>query len=107
MLELAPHGIRVASVAPGVIQTPILENIAAEARERLRAGIPVGRFGDPGEVWLALRFVLECGFFTSRSPDPRRNSHLMAPIRRRRTPGSGTCPYTLGSGHVEHEGASR
>jgi 3-oxoacyl-[acyl-carrier protein] reductase len=65
-LELAPHGIRVASVAPGVIQTPILENIAAEARERLRAGIPVGRFGDPGEVWLALRFVLECGFFTGR-----------------------------------------
>lgn len=47
-LELAPHGIRVASVAPGVIQTPILENIAAEARERLRAGIPVGRFRRPG-----------------------------------------------------------
>jgi len=65
-LELAPHGIRVASIAPGVIQTPILENISGEAREKLLAGIPVGRFGDPGEVWLALRFVLECGFFTGR-----------------------------------------
>lgn len=35
-------------------------------RPRLLAGIPVGRFGDPGEVWLALRIVLECGFFTGR-----------------------------------------
>jgi 3-oxoacyl-[acyl-carrier protein] reductase len=66
-LELAPHGIRVASIAPGVIQTPILENISEEARASLLAGIPVGRFGDPGEVWLALRFVLECGFFTGRT----------------------------------------
>ncbi len=66
-LELAPRGIRVASIAPGVIQTPILENISEEARAALLAAIPVGRFGDPGEVWLALRFVLECGFFTGRT----------------------------------------
>jgi 3-oxoacyl-[acyl-carrier protein] reductase len=65
-LELAPHGIRVASIAPGVIQTPILENISDEARDGLLAAIPLGRFGDPGEVWLALRFILECGFFTGR-----------------------------------------
>lgn len=65
-LELAPYGVRVASIAPGVIQTPILENISESARASLLAGIPVGRFGDPGEVWLALRFVLECGFFTGR-----------------------------------------
>lgn len=65
-LELAPHGIRVASIAPGVIRTPILENISDAARETLLAGIPLGRFGDPEEVWLALRFVLECGFFTGR-----------------------------------------
>jgi 3-oxoacyl-[acyl-carrier protein] reductase len=65
-LELAPHGIRVASIAPGVIQTPILENISDEAREGLLSAIPLRRFGDPGEVWLALRFILECGFFTGR-----------------------------------------
>jgi 3-oxoacyl-[acyl-carrier protein] reductase len=65
-LELAPHGIRVASIAPGVIQTPILENISDEAREGLLSAIPLRRFGDPQEVWLALRFILECGFFTGR-----------------------------------------
>lgn len=65
-LELAAHGIRVASIAPGVIQTPILDNISEEARADLLAGIPLGRFGDPREVWLALRFILECGFFTGR-----------------------------------------
>jgi 3-oxoacyl-[acyl-carrier protein] reductase len=65
-LELARYGIRVASIAPGVIQTPLLDNISDDARAELLAGIPLGRFGDPGEVWLALRFILECGFFTGR-----------------------------------------
>lgn len=65
-LELAPHGIRVASIAPGVIQTPILDNVSEASRAKLLDGIPLGRLGAPNEVWLALRFVLECGFFTGR-----------------------------------------
>ena len=66
-LELAQHGIRVGGVAPGVIDTPILEGISDEAMARLKAGIPLGRIGRPEEVWLAVRFILECDFFTGRT----------------------------------------
>jgi len=65
-LELAAHGIRVAGIAPGVIDTPILENVSAAAQAHLLSRIPLGRYGTPHEVWLGLRFILECDFFTGR-----------------------------------------
>jgi 3-oxoacyl-[acyl-carrier protein] reductase len=65
-LELASHGVRVAGIAPGVIETPILSHITEEAKSALHAGIPLGRFGRPHEVWLALKFILECDYFTGR-----------------------------------------
>ncbi len=66
-LELAAHGIRVGGVAPGVIDTPILKGIAGDALAKLVAGIPLGRTGTPEEVWQAVRFVIECDFFTGRT----------------------------------------
>jgi 3-oxoacyl-[acyl-carrier protein] reductase len=65
-LELGPHGIRVASVAPGVIGTEILDGVSGEALDALLAAIPLGRFGTPEEVWSAVRFAIECDFFTGR-----------------------------------------
>jgi 3-oxoacyl-[acyl-carrier protein] reductase len=66
-LELAGHGIRVGGVAPGVTETGFLEGFSAEALARLRAGIPLGRLGRPADVWLAVKFILECDFFTGRT----------------------------------------
>lgn len=66
-LELAPFGIRVGGIAPGVIDTPILENISEQAMNHLLASIPLGRIGKPNEVWLALKFIIECGYFTGRT----------------------------------------
>jgi 3-oxoacyl-[acyl-carrier protein] reductase len=66
-LELAPAGIRVASVAPGVIQTPMLGEISEHALEHLKRTVPLGRIGRPEEVWLAVRFAIECDFFTGRT----------------------------------------
>jgi NAD(P)-dependent dehydrogenase (short-subunit alcohol dehydrogenase family) len=48
--EWAPHGIRVVSVAPGAIETPIQgERDADEVREQ-EQGIPAARLGKPEEV---------------------------------------------------------
>lgn len=66
-LELARHGIRVGGVAPGVTETGFLEGFSEEALGRLKAGIPLGRLGRPEEIWLAVKFILECDFFTGRT----------------------------------------
>ena len=31
-----------------------------------RAGIPLQRIGTPYEIWLALKFIVECDYFTGR-----------------------------------------
>ena len=49
-LELARRNVTCNCLAPGTIWTPLVQGIPVEARERLKAGIPLGRFGDPREV---------------------------------------------------------
>jgi len=65
-LELAPHGIRVAGIAPGLIDTPMAARLSAEERERIVESIPLRRMGRPEEIWMALRFLIECDFVTGR-----------------------------------------
>jgi 3alpha(or 20beta)-hydroxysteroid dehydrogenase len=50
-LELAKEGIRVNSIHPGVIKTPmIMGNDIADRVDQISAGIPMGRIGEPVEV---------------------------------------------------------
>lgn len=50
--EAAPFGVRVFSIAPGVIATPINRDVwsQAESRQDLEAKIPLGRIGSPAEI---------------------------------------------------------
>ncbi len=65
-LELAKYGVRVGAVAPGVVDTPMLKHISEEAMQSLVEGIPIGRIGTPEEIWQAVKFIIECEFFTGR-----------------------------------------
>jgi 3-oxoacyl-[acyl-carrier protein] reductase len=65
-LELARYGIRVGGIAPGVTDTSFLEGISESALSRLSEEIPLGRLGQPEDIWRAARFMIECGFFTGR-----------------------------------------
>lgn len=65
-LELAPYGIRVGGIAPGVVDTPILGEMDAAHQQDLFSKVPLGRIGRPEEIWLALRFIIECDYFTGR-----------------------------------------
>jgi meso-butanediol dehydrogenase/(S,S)-butanediol dehydrogenase/diacetyl reductase len=67
-LELAPLGVRVNAVSPGAVETPLSE--PARSSETLNAAylaaIPMGRFGQPGEIAAAVAFAAadEAGFMT-------------------------------------------
>jgi len=67
--EFAPFAIRVGAVAPGMIETPMTQGMNQKARDGLVAAIPVGRIGVPEDIWLAVKFVLECDYFNGRTID--------------------------------------
>jgi 3-oxoacyl-[acyl-carrier protein] reductase len=67
--EFAPFGIRVGAVAPGMVETPMTQGMNQKARDALVAAIPVGRIGVPEDLWLAVKFVLECDYFNGRTID--------------------------------------
>ncbi len=67
--EFGPFGIRVGAVAPGMVETPMTQGMNQKARDALVAAIPVGRIGLPEDLWLAVKFVLECEYFNGRTID--------------------------------------
>ena len=48
--EVAPSGIRVNAIAPGVIQTAMNDHLDQESKDALAEEIPMGRFGTVEEV---------------------------------------------------------
>lgn len=49
-LEFAKRGIRVNTIFPGQIRTPILADITPKQDEAIKASIPMGEVGDPMDV---------------------------------------------------------
>lgn len=55
--ELAPTGIRVNCVAPGVIQTDMLSALPPEVLPQLARETPLGRLGTPEDIAVAVSFL--------------------------------------------------
>jgi 3-oxoacyl-[acyl-carrier protein] reductase len=68
-LEFAPFGVRVGAIAPGMVETPMTQGMNQKARDALIAAIPVARIGVPEDIWVAVKFVLECDYFNGRTID--------------------------------------
>ena len=59
-LELAPHGIRVNTVAPGLIDTPMTLAVTTdeERKQRRIESIPLNRLGQPDDIAESALFLL-------------------------------------------------
>ena len=55
--ELAPSGIRVNAIAPGVIETKMNAFLSEEERKAIEDEIPMGRYGSPEEIASAIHFL--------------------------------------------------
>ena len=56
-MELAPSGIRVNCVAPGVIDTDMVKVLGEETLKDLAEQTPLGRLGKPEDVAAAISFL--------------------------------------------------
>ena len=64
--ELAPSGIRVNAIAPGVIDTDMLEALGEDTKKALAAETPLGRLGTPADVVQAMEYLADAPFVTGQ-----------------------------------------
>ncbi|WP_170330810.1 SDR family NAD(P)-dependent oxidoreductase [Ruegeria arenilitoris] len=61
--DLAPSGIRVMAIAPGIFMTPMLAGLPEEVQQQLAADVPnPPRLGDPREYGRLAGFIVEMGY---------------------------------------------
>ena len=67
-MELAPSGIRVNCVAPGVVDTDMLSSLPADVMDSLADMTPMGRLGRPEDIAGAVAFFAseDAGFITGQ-----------------------------------------
>lgn len=60
-VELAKRGITVNAIAPGVIETEMVDSIIPEAIDEIKKSIPMRRFGRPEEISSLVSYLLSDG----------------------------------------------
>ena len=56
-IEGARKGVRANAVAPGSVQTAMIDSVPDDVREQFLAGIPLARFADPAEIASVVWFL--------------------------------------------------
>ncbi|HYT97505.1 MAG TPA: SDR family oxidoreductase, partial [Casimicrobiaceae bacterium] len=58
--ELARHGIRVMTIAPGIFETPMMDSLTKDVQESLGKMVPFPpRLGKPDEFAALVRAIIE------------------------------------------------
>jgi 3-oxoacyl-[acyl-carrier protein] reductase len=67
-VEVASRSITVNAVAPGFIETPMTDPLSQELKDKMKAMIPLGRFGVDREIATAIVFLAsdEAGYITGQ-----------------------------------------
>ena len=56
--EVAQRGITANVVAPGYVETELTGSLSDEIKDRIRSQVPVGRFGESGEIAEVIAFLV-------------------------------------------------
>jgi 3-oxoacyl-[acyl-carrier protein] reductase len=64
--ELARYGIRVNAIAPGFIKTEMVASMKPEILEKMAAGIPAQRLGEPDEIAATVEFIFGNDYVNGR-----------------------------------------
>ena len=67
--ELARYGVRVGAIAPGFVDTPILQGMRPEVLDEMVKVVPLRRVASCDEILAGVRFIIECDYFTGRCID--------------------------------------
>jgi len=67
-VEVASRSITVNAVAPGFVETPMTDVLSQELKDKMKAMIPLGRFGQDREIAAAIVFLAsdEAGYITGQ-----------------------------------------
>jgi 3-oxoacyl-[acyl-carrier protein] reductase len=70
-VEVASRSITVNAVAPGFVESPMTEPLSQEIKDKMKAMIPLGRFGLDRDVAAAVVFLAsdEAGYITGQVLD--------------------------------------
>lgn len=70
--EVSAQGVRVNAVAPGPINTPLVQSLSEDWRKAKAAELPLGRFGEPSEVAATVSFLCspEASLFVGQTLGP-------------------------------------